>query len=460
MTQAYDVLRELDPEATITVWTWAEDVPELFGALPGDVRAAHIRHGMGGMFDDIGAGREQPDGRPDISAERRWLSGQFTLFSGNETLVRTAWSDAAALRAAARAAAADPTCEGYFQWPEWTATSPWLSEVIARLAWDPDGFEDGFEPDGALARYARARHGNDADLVLRGFRPLFAAGAERIMVTPRKRVVRPYLLSADELSLLAAVRDGVRDLWRDWPASSTRLLQRDFCDLVNWTAVRQAQVFEAAAYVGCLVGDRSAVQPFLAHAFEAWDVARALLAQVPELTILGAARRMAETAPLADGALDTFWVQACDFYKGYPLVLGPESVELVFVEQSRRFGAVLDAALDTGTPPSLPAPGFFWHDFPDPTWADLVVGMPPEDSASFESAMRDRLAEAFRLGRDARGDASLAFAVRDLDPMKPLAAPTVPSAIPDAAFASAVAALLEPALPEPLAGPDVVRWRN
>ena len=58
MTQAYDVLRELDPEATITVWTWAEDVPELFGALPGDVRAAHIRHGMGGMFDDIGAGRE------------------------------------------------------------------------------------------------------------------------------------------------------------------------------------------------------------------------------------------------------------------------------------------------------------------------------------------------------------------------------------------------------------------
>ena len=248
MTQAYDVLRELDPEATITVWTWAEDVPELFGDLPGDVRASYIRHGMGGMFDDIGAGREQPDGRPDISAERRWLSGQFTLFSGNETLVRTAWSDAAALRADARAAAADPTCEGYFQWPEWTATSPWLSEVIARLAWDPDGFE----PDGVLARYARARDGDDADLVLRGFRPLLAAGAERIMVTPRKRVVSPYVLSSDELSLLAAVRDGVRDLWRDWPASSTRLLQRDFCDLVNWTAVRQAQVFEAAAYVGCL----------------------------------------------------------------------------------------------------------------------------------------------------------------------------------------------------------------
>ena len=42
-------------------------------------------------------------------------------------------------------------------------------------------------------------------------------------------------------------------------------------------------------------------------------------------------------------------------------------------------------------PMTLDAPGWFWHDFPDPAWADAVRTLPSEDAAAFEQTMRDRL---------------------------------------------------------------------
>lgn len=442
MTQAFDVLREIDPEVVATVWTWAED-PALFDALPIEIRAAHIRHGMGGMFADVGSGREQANGRPSLAGDRRWLSGQFTVFSGSETLVQTAWSDPAALAADARTSATDPTCEGYFQWPEWTATSPWLSDTIARLSWDPNGFDAA----SALTQYAAARHGEQADLFLRAFGPLLDAGNARVMVTPRKRCVVPYFLSAGELDRLETVRDGIRASWRDWPTDATPHLQRDLVDVLSWIGVRQAHVFEAAAHAAYLRSDRVGVQAHAAAAVECWTALRTLLSAVPELSIVESARRMAAEAPVSPRAVDSFWTQACDFYRGYPLMLSPEAIELVFAEQSRRFGRALDAALAAGVPAELPAPGFFWHDFPDPQWEARVVGMPAEDAAAFERQMRARLAAALDSGAAMRQDRSHVTTLDGREPWQPLATPTVPSTIPLEVLADAVGGLLDPRLP-------------
>jgi hypothetical protein len=39
----------------------------------------------------------------------------------------------------------------------------------------------------------------------------------------------------------------------------------------------------------------------------------------------------------------------------------------------------------------LEEPGWFWHDFPDKSWADAVRKLPSEDATRFESVMRERL---------------------------------------------------------------------
>ena len=82
-------MEEVDPEARMTVWTWGERIPDLFEEFPANVRAVHIRHGMANVFGDRGEGREQNDGAADLPPERKWLSGQFTVFGGNETLLQT-----------------------------------------------------------------------------------------------------------------------------------------------------------------------------------------------------------------------------------------------------------------------------------------------------------------------------------------------------------------------------------
>ena len=386
--QALDLLRRLDADATATVWTWAEAVPDLFEALPTTVRAAHIRHGMGGMFDDVGVGREQADGRPRLPTGQRWLSGQFTVFSGADTLVQTAWSDGRSLARDARAAAADPTCEGYFQWPEWSDTSPWLSEVIRLLAWNPAGFVH----DVALDRYARARHGQAADAFLAGFRPLLAAGNARIVATPRKRLVVPYLLAPDQHQLLAGIRSGLSAMAAGASASrDAALFARDLTDLLTWTALRQAHVFEAGAYRAHAGGRTDAALRHLDGAELTWRALGRALALYPELSLVETARQIGATAPVSSRAVDSLWTLACDFYNGYPLVLSPEAIELVYLEQTRAMRRALSA---TPVPDPLDRPGWFWHDFPDPAWADRVRELPREDAVRFESVMRDRFAAA------------------------------------------------------------------
>jgi hypothetical protein len=40
---------------------------------------------------------------------------------------------------------------------------------------------------------------------------------------------------------------------------------------------------------------------------------------------------------------------------------------------------------------ALDPPGWFWHDFPDAAWAEVVRKLPSEDAAAFEQTIRERL---------------------------------------------------------------------
>lgn len=387
--QAVAALRSVDPEATITVWTWGEQVPDLFAGLPAGVHAAHIRHGMGGVFDDRGQGREQGDGPPSLPEGRRWISGQFTVFGGNESSLQTPWSDAQALARDARASAADPACDGYFQWPEWSDTSPWLSHVITRLAWAPGEFGT---LESEVRVYARARHGHRAEAFLAGVLPILRAGPARFTITPRKRLVVPYRLSVESLVLVEAVRAGARTMAAAMGgAEASPLFDRDVADVCEWLAIHQAQVFEADAYRRHRAGDSAGALGALDAADAAWEALGRLLAAIPERSILDAAARAAETGEASSRFVESFWVNACDFYNGYPLVMSPEAIELVYRPQLAEWRRLMVEAGARRQPMALEAPGWFWHDFPDPAWADAVRKLPQEDASAFERTMRERL---------------------------------------------------------------------
>ncbi len=392
--QAISVMNTLDPKATVTVWTWGETLPDLFSKLPSDTRAVHIRHGMANVFGDRGEGREQADGAPRLPSDRRWLSGQFTVFSGNETLVQTAWSSAETLTRDARASSRDASCEGYFQWPEWSNTSPWLSEVVARLAWNPASLEPW---ESAFGSYAKSRHGDRAEAFLAGFMPLMQAGNARFMNPPRKRLLVPYYLAHQPMTELQQVREGARTMveqgYRERGSSS---FDRDLVDLMTWIGLRQAQVFEAEGYGLHLGGDQKRALELLDLAENCWQALHGLLAGIPELSILEAARSVGRAAPVSGRVVESFWTQACDFYNGYPLVLSPEAIELVYQAQLENLRSEIEEAAERGEAARLKAPGWFWHDFPDPAWADAVRMLPRENALVFEETMKARLSETFR----------------------------------------------------------------
>lgn len=378
--QAFSVMREVDPEARMTVWTWGERVPELFETFPPDVRAVHIRHGMADVFADVSSGREQSDGRPDLPQDRAWLSGQFTVFGGNETLLQTAWSDPAALARDARASATDPSCEGYFQWPEWSNTSVWLSEVIAKLSWRPAAIEN---VERALADFAHVRHGPHATPFLEGFLPLIRDGNARFMHPPRKRLLNPHELSPRRLAVLDEVRRGASGMLEPLGA------HRDFVDLVTWMSVRQAHALEADAYLQHVAGESA--KPSLDAARETWQALHDVLMQFPELSIAAAARTARDVGTVSDRVVDSFWRLACDFYRGYPLVVSPEAIELVYLQQLDGLDRAIVEAERRGQIAVLEPPGWFWHDFDDPAWADSIRKLPSEDAEAFELEMRQRI---------------------------------------------------------------------
>jgi hypothetical protein len=397
--QAVTVMEGLDPNARITVWTWGETLPGLFTELPSQVRAVHIRHGMAGVFDDRGKGREQRNGPPELPPGRRWLSGQFTVFSGNETLIETGWSDARALASDALASAASSTCEGYFQWPEWSNTSPWLSEAVARLSWDPASLDD---LERALEHYARRRHGSRWQAFLAGFLPLLRSGNARFMSPPRKRLLVPYFLAGEPLALLRSVTNGALEMSEGLGAGEpSPLFQRDFVDLLTWLGLRQAATLEAAGYLHHLSGENDAATIALSSAEATWQALRSLLSEVPDLGIVDAARSVGGVGPLSDKAVESFWELACNFYYGYPLVLGPEAIELVYLAQSTSLGRQIGEATRRGELARLEAPGWFWHDFPETAWADGVRKLPDEDKDFFEETMNTRLTEALQAGGQA-----------------------------------------------------------
>jgi hypothetical protein len=388
--QAFAVLSKIDPEASATVWTWGEKVPDLFEGFPENVRAVHVRHGMANVFGDRGEGREQRDGAPSLEGGRRWLSAQFTVFGGNEALLQTGWSDASTLAQDAESARADGRCEGFFQWPEWSDTSPWLSHAIARIAWDPEGLGE-LEP--ALSEYARARHGERAERYLAGFLPLLKDGNARFMNPPRKRLLVPYFLAPESLKLLEEARAGARTMMEALKGAS-KLYERDFVDLLAWVGLRQAQVFEAAAYLAHLDLDRESSADAGRKAEATWNGLRDVLSQSPELSLVSSTRGLSQVGELSTAVIDSLWTLGCDFYNGYPLVLSPEAIELVYLPQLAALRKRIESAAQSSLVCTLDEPGWFWHDFPDRRWADSVRRLPSEDASRLEEEMKSRLRAA------------------------------------------------------------------
>jgi hypothetical protein len=275
--------------------------------------------------------------------------------------------------------------------------------------------------------------------------PLVRAGNARITSTPRKRLIVPFFLTHSELSLLDDVRDATRDLSRRLDVASSTLLDRDFVDLCRWVGSRQSTVLETAAYLAHCDGRHDQAAALVTAAESTWRALQDLLATVPELSIVGGVSSAVRSGSLSPRVVQSFWTNACDFYGGYPLVLSPEAIELVYLEQLAAFRAELKSAADTGSPAALREPGWFWHDFPEKRWADVVRRLPSEDATNFEHEMTKRLRSAAAEGISAGivsqvppsgpsrldPDAATRFATACLSLMLPPPISFVPS-IPDA----------------------------
>jgi hypothetical protein len=175
---------------------------------------------------------------------------------------------------------------------------------------------------------------------------------------------------------------------------SSSLYQRDFLDLLSWIALRQAQVFEAAAYLAHVASDLESSTSALRQAEATWNGLLGILSQDPERSVVHSARGLSRVGPLSTNAVDSLWTLGCDFYNGYPLVLSPEAIELVYIPQLQALRSGLESASQSRRVSTLDEPGWFWHDFPDRRWADCVRRLPAEDASRFEEEMRSRLSAA------------------------------------------------------------------
>ena len=202
----------------------------------------------------------------------------------------------------------------------------------------------------------------------------------------------PYWLSPESLGLLQAARSGAKTMAAALTTGDpSPRFARDFVDVCTWIGIRQAHVFEASACVHHSAMDQTAATAALDAASATWLALHGLLVTIPELSILDAAQQAARAGELSDRFVDSFWTNACDFYGGYPLVMSPEAIELVYLPQLARLRQLMAQAADRRERVTLEPPGWFWHDFPDPAWADAVRKMPSEDASLFERTMRERL---------------------------------------------------------------------
>ena len=441
--QAFEVARDVDPEAVLSVWTWGERLPDLFEAFHGEVVAAHVRHGMADVFGDRGSGREQRRAAPDIAPERPWLSTQFTVFSAWEASVQTAWSDAPTLARDALEASRSPANRGYFQWPEWTDTSPWLSHVIARLSWDPEAVASWGDE---LALYAEARHGVEAaPSFARALSPILELGNARFMKPPWKRLIVPYALSETELVAIAAVREGLADMASRLDGEGP-MYHRDFVDIALWLGTRQVQAFEADAYLAHLRGEDDRAAEAIRSAVTGWDAVQSILSEVPELGLFETARAIQAKRELAIDFVDRFWELGFAFYNGYPLVVSPESISLVYRRQTLALEQAIADAVAASQRLRLADPGWFWHDFPASSWGDGVRALPDLSASAIEVEFKERLHAS--LAREPRNEPSGVGGPADY--ASGLGPPSIPSTIDPGFVRLALRGLLDPKLPAPL----------
>ena len=231
----------------------------------------------------------------------------------------------------------------------------------------------------------------------------------------------PYFLAPESLALLQSVRSGAKKMAAGLSTGSpSPRFDRDFVDLCTWIAIRQAHTYEAAAWVRHQAHEDASATAALDAASLTWQTLHELLATIPELSILDAAREAARTGELSDRFIDSFWANGCDFYGGYPLVTSPEAIELVYLPQLARLRQSMTQA-ERAERLSLEPPGWFWHDFPNPAWADAVRRMPSEDAGAFELAMRERLiaVRSARAGVSGPPRAVAHLAQRRISPAEP-----------------------------------------
>ena len=443
MRQALEVFDAIDPGARVTVWTWSEDVPTLFAELPPRVEAAHIRHGLGDVFSNTPEGREQSDGAArDMPAPRPWLSAQFTVFGGYEALLQTAWCDPEAIARDARVSARDPLCGGFFHWPEWTGTSPWLSHALAELSWDPDAFAT----DAALRRYAELRHGPLAEAFLAGFAPLVALGNAPYMFTPNKRLVLPYRQETAQHAAQEATLAGLDAMAEALPEGAP-LFARDLVDLTTLVSVRAVQAWELEACLRVVADDTAGALEAADAALATWDALRDLLAAVPELSVLETARAMAR-----EGAVDTLQrrlVTDLTFFDGYAMVWSAETIERVYRVQTARLRAEIEQLNGGYLPTLLRGAGWFWRDFPDDAWTVATKRLPGaiDDLPAFEAELELAVGAAITQGQAEGSDAPLADRERLLEG---LITPHTPTAPPRDLLRGCVTGLTQRGLPPAL----------
>jgi hypothetical protein len=172
------------------------------------------------------------------------------------------------------------------------------------------------------------------------------------------------------------------------------LHRRDYVDLLAWIGLRQAQVFEAASYVAHVGSDRESAARACGEAEATWSGLRDLLAQSPELSLLSSVRELSRIGALSAAVVDSLWTLGCDFYDGYPLVLSPEAIDLVYLPQLGALRSRVESAAESGVVCALDGPGWFWHDFPRSAVGGLRSAASLEDASRFEEEMRARLRAA------------------------------------------------------------------
>ena len=140
-------------------------------------------------------GESRKTARPRSTAEDDGFRRSSPSSAETRLVSQTGWSDARALAQDAAAASVEGSCEGFFQWPEWSDTSPGSPMSSRRSPGIPT---DGVSSSRRCPATREPAHGERGEQYLAGFLPLLQDGNARFMHPPRKTTSRSVLPRARE----------------------------------------------------------------------------------------------------------------------------------------------------------------------------------------------------------------------------------------------------------------------